>query len=97
MPLDALPEQATQTNLGTGIELHDIWRRMQQLLPDERDQRLMRLVFVEGYKPRDITALYPTFWPSERQVSIALYRIRRTLRADPGLAVLYGLSPDQAV
>lgn len=64
---------------------NDIWARLCELLPDERDQLLARCRFSLEMKPRQIVAHYPQFWRTEREVSTALYRIRQRLRGDPDL------------
>ena len=43
------------------------------------------LVFLQDLKPRQIIAAYPSIWQSEREISVALYRVRRALRNDPEL------------
>ncbi len=60
-----------------------LWRIMCETLPDENDRLLAHGVFVLELKPAEIAELYPSAWGSAREVSLALYRIRRALRADP--------------
>ena len=79
--LDDVAEPATEPDLTEYVEAGELWLRIVQLLPDERDQLLARLAFVLGHKPREISSLYPTYWTTERSVSVALYRIRSLLRA----------------
>jgi hypothetical protein len=68
----------------------EIWARICELLPDERDQLLARCRFILEMKPNQIVVQYPQFWRTEREVSTALYRIRQRLRGDPGLRNLLG-------
>lgn len=63
----------------------DLWAHILRLLPDETDRLLAQCVFVQALKPAQIRALYPERWASEREISVALQRIRRTLRRDAAL------------
>jgi DNA-directed RNA polymerase specialized sigma24 family protein len=72
-------------------EFDDLWAHLCALIPDGVDQVLMRCAFVEQLKPHVIAAEYPEHWESARDVSVALYRIRRILRADPVLRKWVGL------
>jgi hypothetical protein len=76
---------------GAGLVAGEIWRRIRELLPDESDQLLARCRFGEGLKPGEIVAYHAARWRSEREVSVALYRIRQKLRRDPALRELLGL------
>jgi hypothetical protein len=69
-------------------------RRIAALLPDQQDRLLAHCVFAEDLKPRQIVAAYPGRWASERDVTVALYRIRRTLRNDPELRRMFGVESD---
>jgi hypothetical protein len=89
-PLDDADEPAQTPDLGEGAEAGELWAYICRLLPDERDRLLARCAFAQGLKPREIVAAYRTQWSSEREVSVALYRIRRILRADSQLAELAG-------
>lgn len=83
--LDEVGEAAETLDLGTRADAAELWAYICRLLPDLRDQLLARCVFVQDLKPRQIVEKYPTFWRDEREVSVALYRIRRILRNDDGL------------
>lgn len=90
---DAVPfaegvEPSETPDLSETVMAAELWEHIVELLPDERDQLLARCVFVLGLKPRDICAAYRTQWSNERDVSVALYRIRRLLRADVALQQL---------
>lgn len=89
-PLDETNAPADAPNLSARVEARELWAHICRLLPDERDQLLARCSFVLGLKPRHICVAYRGYWNSERDVTVALYRIRRTLRTDPELAVLAG-------
>ncbi len=89
-PIDEVGEIAETSDLGQGVEAAELWARICALLPDERDRLLARCAFAQGLKPREITAAFRTHWSSEREVSVALYRIRKLLRANPELAALAG-------
>lgn len=89
VPLDEIGEVAQTPDLGTRAEASALWTYIATLLPDPRDQLLARCAFIQDLMPRQILAAYPTHWSSEREISVALYRIRRVLRADPQLRI-YG-------
>ena len=89
-PLDEANPPSESPQLGAGVEARELWGHICDLLPDERDQLLARCSFVLGLKPRHILAAYRSYWNSERDITIALYRIRRTLRADSEIASLAG-------
>ncbi len=75
----------------SSYEFEDLWTHLCTLIPDTADQILMRCALVEQLKPHVIAAEYPEHWKSARDVSLALYRIRRKLRADPVLRKWIGL------
>ncbi len=89
-PLDDAGEIAESPDLGQRAEASELWAHIASRLPDERDRLLARCAFALGLKPREICVAFRTHWNTEREVSVALYRIRRTLRADPELAALAG-------
>ncbi|HEY0604842.1 MAG TPA: hypothetical protein VGD58_18125 [Herpetosiphonaceae bacterium] len=84
-PLDNVSEISHTINLEGGIDAAELWSYVCRLLPDERDRLLARCVFLQDLKPRQIVTEYPTQWRNEREVSVALYRIRRVLRNDSEL------------
>jgi hypothetical protein len=85
---------AETPDLGTRAEAAELWAYICSLLPDERDRLLARYAFVLDLKPRQIVELYPAHWADEREVTVALYRIRRLLRADAELRRLMGLDSE---
>ena len=91
MPIDDVGELAHTPDLGTRADAADLWSHICQLLPDERDRTLARYAFMQDLKPRQIVSAYPTEWRDEREISVALYRIRRTLRNDPELGSRAGV------
>lgn len=90
-PIDDVGELAHTPDLGTRADAADLWLHICQLLPEERDRSLARYAFMHDLKPRQIVSAYPSEWRDEREVSVALYRIRRTLRNDPELGRRVGL------
>lgn len=91
MPLDDVGEVAHTPDLGTRTDAAELWAYICRLLPDERDRALARCVFIQDLKPRQIITTYPAQWRDEREISVALYRIRRTLRNDEELSRRAGL------
>ncbi len=67
------------------LDAHALWDCICKLLPEERSRHLAHCVFVQGMRPREIVKAFPALWQSERAVTVALYRLRTTLRADPVL------------
>jgi hypothetical protein len=74
----------------------EILALIDQLLPRSEDQLLARLRFVLEMKPAEISHYYPHLWPTARDVSTALQRIRRRLRASPELCAMVGMDPDDS-
>ncbi len=89
-PIDMAGELAETPDLGERAEAGELWTQICRLLPHERDRLLARCAFAQGLKPREICVAYRSHWSNERDVSVALYRIRRILRSDPELAALAG-------
>jgi hypothetical protein len=73
----------TTPALGASVEAAELWAYVCSLLPDERDRRLASCVYVQDLTPRQIIALHPNDWRTTREISVAIYRIRQALRADP--------------
>jgi hypothetical protein len=91
-----MTSQATETpDLGARSDAAELWAYISSRLSDERDRLLARCVFVQDLRPRQIVGLYPAYWSDEREVSVALYRIRRLLRGDVELRRRIGLPPDE--
>ena len=84
-PLDETSPVPHPPDLDTRVAAAELWRLIEQRLPDPRDRLLARCAFVEDLKPRQIVKVYPSHWKDEREVSVELYRIRRLLRNDPEL------------
>jgi hypothetical protein len=92
--LDEIGEIAHTPDLSLRTDAAELWDHICTLLPDERDRLLARLVFIQDLKPRQIVAAHPGQWRDERDVSVALYRLRRTLRGDAELSRRAGLGSD---
>jgi hypothetical protein len=92
-PIDA-PDPQQEKSLGREVDAAELWVVVCRLLPAPEDQVLARLVFTLDMKPAEIMAAYPGRWANEREISVALYRIRRLLRRDPEIRRLLGLRPD---
>ncbi len=90
IPLQTASDVGDLPHLEAGVEAAELWTHICRLLPDERDRILARCAFVQDLKPRQIVQAYPSYWTHEREVSVALYRIRRLLRNDPELQRLSG-------
>jgi hypothetical protein len=85
LPLAAAVQAPAQPNFDMQLRVEQLWGRVCYLLPDEKDQGLARCAFVQALKPREIVAAYPDVWRDEREVTVALYRIRQRLRGDDTL------------
>jgi hypothetical protein len=94
LPLDEASDVAHTPDLGMRSDAAELWQHICRLLPDERDRLLARCVFVEDLKPRQIVVAHPTQWKDEREVSVALYRMRRLLRNDRELRRRVGLAEE---
>ncbi len=68
----------------------ELWAAICRALADPDDERLAYLRLVLDVRPAEIVRLEPHKWKTEREVSVALQRIRRRLRKDPGLRNLAG-------
>lgn len=75
----------TRTDVDSRLSARQLWRRIEQVLTTADDRLLARLAFVQELKPADISRAYPAKWPTARDVSVSLQRIRRALRRDPQL------------
>lgn len=73
----------------------EIWEYIATLLPDMRSRKLAYMALVQDLKPRQIVTTMPQEWYTERDVSIALYRIRQLLRNDSRLRQLIGLETQE--
>jgi hypothetical protein len=76
------------------LNAQDLWKHIRGLLTDTKDIQLAYLRFVLAMMPAEIMRSYPSMWDDERAISVALQRIRRKLRSDPGLRDLAGLYPE---
>jgi hypothetical protein len=92
LPLEEAVTAAEPGEMTEELQADEVWRHICGRLPDERDQSLARCAFVLGMKPKAIVAARPGQWQSEREVSLALYRIRQLLRADAELRERFGMA-----
>lgn len=91
-PLEQVEQIGETPYLESELEARELWNHILRLLPQPEDQLLARLTFVLEMKPMEIVKLHPSIWQHERQVSVALQRIRRTLRRNDTLRQLAGKS-----
>ncbi|MEM8531611.1 MAG: hypothetical protein AAGF95_12260 [Chloroflexota bacterium] len=80
--IDGIPEQALLPDLNIRLNMEELWQHIETLLPDPRDQMLARYTLIQGLRPREIVRDFPDLWQSEREISVATFRIRRILRRD---------------
>jgi hypothetical protein len=84
-PLDEVNEPVHVPDLGSDLHASELWAHICRLLPSEEDRRMAHCVFVQDLKPAQIVQADPARWRNEREVSVALQRIRRILRRDAEL------------
>jgi hypothetical protein len=77
------------------FDMTQLTERIAQLLPDPQDRLLAHCVFAEDLKPRQIVKAYPGQWNSQRDITVALFRIRRILRNDAHMRRLFGIEDDE--
>ena len=95
LPLDDQSAAAVAPQPDT-FDIAQLTARIAELLPDAQDRLLAHCAFAEDLKPRQIVQAYPGRWKDEREVTVALFRIRRTLRKDVRLRALFGIEADDA-
>ena len=59
----------------------EFWEQVQKLLPDDREQRLVSLLYLCGLRPAEIVALYPQEWSDVQEVIRLQAIILRRLQA----------------
>ncbi|RPI93757.1 MAG: sigma-70 family RNA polymerase sigma factor [Chloroflexi bacterium] len=72
-------------NIETSSEARELWQYILSQLASDTDQLLAELCFLYDLKPAEIADKYAEHWPTARDVSVALQRIRRNLRKDTRL------------
>ena len=82
---------ASSQDMSEQIELHELWGHIEKLLVNVRERQIVYAVFIQGYKPREIPAVYPNLARDANEAIQLLYRARLRLRGDPFLRNLYGL------
>ncbi len=80
-------------DLASDVYADELWKHICRLLPDEQDRQLAHCVFVQHLKPAQIVDAYEGYWKDARAVSVALQRIRRSLRKDEALREWAGVEP----
>jgi hypothetical protein len=83
--LDAVKDIEYTENFEAKIVSSELWQHIGNLLPDEKDRQLMYWTFVQGYRPAELVVKQPDMWRNEREISVALQRIKRILRRDPAM------------
>jgi hypothetical protein len=78
-------------NMTAHIELHELWAHIEKLLVNVRERQIVYVIFVQGYKPREIPEVYPKLARDANEAIQLLYRARRRLRDDSFLRNLYEL------
>ena len=69
-------------------EAREVWNLLFPMLSDEREQRLLYLLYNCGLKPQEIARLYPQEWCNDQEVyrllAPILARLRSTLDVKSG-------------
>jgi DNA-directed RNA polymerase specialized sigma24 family protein len=68
------------------VHTEDLWRSIEQALPERRERLLVFLRYVQGYRPRDLAAGHPQAFPTVREVDQLELAILARLRRHPALA-----------
>jgi hypothetical protein len=82
LSVDNVVEPTVTVDFDGRVDASDLWEHVARLLPDDRDRLLAHCFLVQDLKPRQIVAAFPEMWHNEREVSVAIYRIRQLLRND---------------
>ena len=73
-------------------EAREVWNLLFPLLNDEREQRLLYLLYNCGLKPQEIARLYPQEWCSDQEIysllAPVLERIRSTLNVESSYSII---------
>jgi hypothetical protein len=91
VPLEAAGTVELAHDVSSSTDASALWRAVCETLSDENDRLLAHSVFVLELKPAEIAARYPATWTNAREVSLALYRIRRALRASSAVSQCTGI------
>ncbi len=91
MSIDAAIDIPIIQNMDEQANSNELWEYIAKLLPDMRSRKLAYMALVQDLKPRQIVSTMPKEWYSERDVSVALYRIRHLLRNDVQLRQMLSL------
>ena len=82
MALEPAIHSPSDDRIEAASETRELWQYILSLLPADVDQLLAEECFMYDLKPAEIAEKYPQHWPTARDVSVALQRIRRNLRRD---------------
>lgn len=90
-------EPVVPSDIDTKLMRQALWQRIEELLPDEADILLARLIFVQGLKPKEIVASFPGYWPQTNDVRVAYQRIKRRLQGDARLRQMLGVDTNVTI
>ncbi len=65
--------------------VHELWTLIERALPDRRERRLVHLLFVLGYEPRDLVRMAPKDFPTAQEVYRLTRNVLDRLRRNPAL------------
>src|SRR5205807_2616571 len=73
----ALPEpgEAGEPQVEDQADSNEVWKAIQDLLPNKRERRLVYLLYYCGLKPREIVRFCPQEWSDVQEI----YRLRRNI------------------
>lgn len=81
LDVDDHPVRKDSPSIAVGLENEAFWTIVREICTTEQ-VILLKLYYVGGLKPRDIAELPHTRWETGQQVSKALFRIHRKLKAN---------------
>jgi len=64
---------------------HELWPIIERALPDRRERRLVYLLFVLGFEPRDLVRMAPKDFPTAQEVYRLTRNVLDRLRRNPAL------------
>lgn len=91
MPEDDTGPIAPPDPYGSDLRSSELWGHIREVLDDAQEEALSYKRFVLQMTPAEIMRAEPGRWPSTRDISVALQRIRRKLRKDDTLRKMFGL------
>lgn len=93
--LEVVPNLSAGHNVEHYFEAAEIWEIIEELLPDENDRLLARLVYIQGLKPSEIVEMHPDVWETAENIRVCRFRIGRRLQRNPKLRHYLGLDPGE--